>query len=59
MTHQSPSGTAVVRRPSAGGGAAKLAVPSGSLNAMAATGAPWSARNGAMKRWICSGVPAW
>src|SRR5712671_3042923 len=32
--YQSPSGTAVVRTPSAGGGAAKLAVPSGSLNAM-------------------------
>src|ERR1700683_2175117 len=45
ITHSPASRTALVRMPSAGGGASKLALPPGSLRANAASGAPAGTRN--------------
>ena len=58
MTQSSPSRCATVRTPAPGAGAAKLALPPGSLAANAASGAPRPAVNGAKKRACCSGLPA-
>src|SRR5258708_35297486 len=58
IAQRSPSRRAWVRTPSAGAGAAKLALPPGSLKAKAASGAPCPTANGAKKRAACSGPAA-
>src|SRR6516164_2197691 len=57
ITQLSPSRVAVVRTPSPGGGEAALALPPGSLEQNAASGAPVVFRNGASSRLHWSGVP--
>src|ERR1700733_10760250 len=57
MTHSSPTRRAVVRTPSSGGGDPALALPPGSVDAKAASGAPLVARKVGRNRRCCSGVP--